>query len=54
VRHAVSLSPKTRLDESFEQRMGLIWFALKLGVILAADKIRMAAKLDQFSEGAIR
>jgi hypothetical protein len=48
-----SLSRQTRLNESFEQRMGFVWFALKLGVILAANKIRMIAKFDQFRERAV-
>jgi hypothetical protein len=49
-----SLSRQTCLDESFEQRVRLVRFALKFGMILAADKIRMIAQLDQFSERVIR
>jgi hypothetical protein len=33
--------------------MRLVGFTLKFGMILAADKIRMIAKLDQFSERAV-
>jgi hypothetical protein len=54
MRRTASLSPETCLNESFEQQVGFVWSALKFWVILAADKIRMIAKLDQFSEGAIR
>jgi hypothetical protein len=53
-RRTASLSLQAGLNKSFEQRMGFVWFALKLGVILAANKIRMIAKLDQFRERAIR
>jgi hypothetical protein len=45
---------KTSSNESLEQRMRLIWFALKFGVILAAQEVRVVAKLDQFGEVAIR
>src|SRR5438270_14066043 len=45
---------ETSFNESFEQRMRLVRLALKLGVILAADKIWMIAKLDQFGERSVR
>jgi hypothetical protein len=54
VRRTASLVPQTRLNEAFEQRMRFVWFTFKFGVILAADKIGMIAKLDQFSESAVR
>jgi len=44
---------KTRLNESFEERVRLIWFALEFGMILAAEKVRVVAQLDQFREGAV-
>jgi hypothetical protein len=46
VRRTTSLSRQTFLNKSFEERMRLVWFALKFGVILAADEIRMIAELD--------
>jgi hypothetical protein len=42
------------LNKSFEERVRFVWFALKLGVILAADKVRVIAQLDQFGERAVR
>src|SRR5260370_1319751 len=54
VRRTATLSPQRCLNKSFKQWMRLIWFALELRVILATDKIRMIAQLDQFSERAIR
>jgi hypothetical protein len=33
--------------------MRFVWFALELGVILATNKIRMIAQLDQFGQRAI-
>jgi len=45
---------QTRLNESLEQRMWFVWFALKFRMILAANEIRVIAKLDQFSESGIR
>ena len=41
------------LDEALEERMRLVRLALKFGVILAGEKVRMIAQLDQFSERAI-
>ena len=37
---------EARLNKSFEERVGLVRLALKFGVILAADKIRMIAKFN--------
>jgi hypothetical protein len=37
---------ETRLNESFEEGMGLVWFALEFGVILATDKVRMITQFD--------
>ena len=34
------------LDEAFEERMRFVRFALELGVILAADEVRMIAQFD--------
>ena len=39
--------------KSAEQRMRLVRFALEFRVILAGEKIRMIAQLDQFREGSI-
>jgi hypothetical protein len=41
------------LNKSFEERVRFVWLALEFGVILAANKIRVIAQLDQFGEGAI-
>ena len=41
------------LNESLEERMRLVRFALKFGVILAGEEIRMIAQLDQFRERAV-
>jgi hypothetical protein len=41
------------LNKSFEERMRFVGFALEFGVILAADKIRVIAQLNQFGERAI-
>jgi hypothetical protein len=45
---------KTRLNKSSEKRMRLVRLALEFGVILARQKIRVIAQLDQFGERAIR
>jgi len=42
------------LNETFEERVRLVRFALKFRVILAADEIRMIPKLNQFRQRAIR
>ena len=42
------------LNESFEERVRLVRFALKLGVILAGKEIRMIAQLDQLGQRAVR
>jgi len=42
------------LNKSFEKGMWFVRFALKLGMILAGDEIRMVAQLDQLRERAIR
>jgi len=42
------------VNESFEERVRFVWFALKFRVILAAEKIRVIAQLDQLSERAVR
>jgi len=44
---------KTRLNESFEKRVRFVGLALKLRMILASEKIRMAAQLDQLRERTI-
>jgi len=41
------------LNKSFEERVRFVWFALELGVILAANKIGLIAQLDQFCERAV-
>ena len=41
-----ALIREARLNKSFKQRMRLVRFALEFGVILAADKVGMIAKLD--------
>jgi hypothetical protein len=45
---------KTRLNKSFEQRVRLVWFALEFGMILAANKVRVIAQLDQLGQGTVR
>src|SRR5437762_1076206 len=47
------LMRETRLNETFEKRMRLVRLALKLGVILAGEKVRMVAQLNQFGERSI-
>jgi len=42
------------MNKSFKERVRFVWLALEFGVILAANKIRVIAQLDQFGEGAIR
>jgi hypothetical protein len=42
------------VNKAFEERVRLVRFALKFRVILAADEIRVIAKLDQFRERAVR
>jgi hypothetical protein len=54
VRRTTSLLAQTRLNESLEQRMRFVRFALEFRMILAANEIWVIAKLDQFSESAIR
>jgi hypothetical protein len=54
VHRTTSLSREACLNKSFEERVRFVWFALEFGMILAANKIRVIAELDQFSEGAIR
>jgi hypothetical protein len=41
------------LNKAFEKGMGFVRFALKLGMILAGDEIRMVAQLDQLRERAV-
>jgi hypothetical protein len=41
------------LNESFEERVRFVWFALEFGMVLTADEIRVIAQLNQFSERAI-
>ena len=41
------------LDKPFEQRVRLVRFALKFGVILASQKIGVISQLDQLGERAI-
>src|SRR5438270_1253566 len=49
----LALMCQRSLDKPFEQRVRLIWFALKFGVILASQKIGVIAQLDQLGERAI-
>src|SRR5438067_10533749 len=49
----LSLMRETRLDETFEKRMRLVRLALKLGVILAGEKVRMVAQLNQLRERSV-
>jgi hypothetical protein len=44
---------KSGCNKSFEERMRLVWFALKFGVILAANKVGVITQLDQFGERAV-
>src|SRR5437867_4525030 len=52
-RRTLRLTSERGLDEPFEKRMRLVRFALKLRVILAADKVGVIAQLDQFGEAAV-
>src|SRR5437762_3469994 len=49
----LALMCQCSLDKPFEQRVRLIWFALKFGVILASQKIGVISQLDQLGERAI-
>src|SRR6267142_6992380 len=49
----LALMCQCSLDKPFEQRVRLIWFALKFGVILASQKIGMISQLNQLGERAI-
>jgi hypothetical protein len=49
----LALMRQCSLDKPFEQRVRLIWFALKFGVILASQKIGVISQLDQLGERAI-
>src|SRR5437762_1823999 len=53
-RRTLRIERKTGLNETFEERVRLVRFALKFRVILAADEIRMIPKLNQFRQRAIR
>jgi hypothetical protein len=44
---------KTGLNKPLEQRMWFIRFALKLGMILAGEEVRVIAQFDQLRERAI-
>src|SRR5438477_7563568 len=41
-------------DEAFEERVGLVWFALKFRVELAGDEEWMILQFDYFDQLAIR
>jgi len=43
---SLALTCQRRLNKAFEERMRLIRFALKLGMILAGQKVGMIAQLD--------
>src|SRR5439155_23689818 len=49
----LALMRQCSLNKPFEQRVRLIWFALKFGVILASQKIGVISQLDQLGERAI-
>src|SRR5580693_557741 len=49
-RMLLRIERQASLDEAFEQRMGLVRFALKFWVVLAADEIGMIAEFDQFGQ----
>src|SRR6266550_3310088 len=53
-RRTLRIERKTGLNETFEERVRLVRFALKFRVILAADEIRMIPKLNQFRQRGIR
>jgi hypothetical protein len=44
---------EARLDESVEKRVRLVRLALKFGMILTGEEIRMIAQFDQFGELAV-
>ena len=41
-------------DETFEQRMRLVWFAVKLGMELTGNEERVLGKLNDLNELSIR
>ena len=45
---------KAGFDEALEKRVRLVRFALEFGMILAREKIRVIAQLDQLGQGAVR
>src|SRR5437660_815777 len=45
-RLTLRIERETGLNETFEEGMWLVWLALKLRVILAADEIRMLSELN--------
>src|SRR6478672_2865618 len=49
----LALMRQCRLDKPFEQRVRLVRFALKFGVILASQKIGVISQLNQLGERAI-
>jgi len=49
----LTLVCQCRLNKAFEERVRLIRFALKLGMILAGQEVGMIAQLDQFGERTI-
>src|SRR6478672_3414583 len=49
----LALMRQCSLDKPFEQRVRLVRFALKFGVILASQKIGMISQLNQLGERAI-
>src|SRR5438552_17059231 len=53
-RRTLRIERKTGLNETYEERVRLVRFALKFRVISAADEIRMIPKLNQFRQRAIR
>src|SRR5437764_14431310 len=45
---------KRGLDKAPEQRMRFVWLALKFGMVLAGDEVRVIAQFDNFRERTIR